>query len=212
MHFRPLALVLAACLPLAACSPSAGDRVPAATADAPQESLADEELHEPVEDIPPATAPHPASPGALDFAGFGQAAFGADAQTLRQAWGGPLQGAPEADDPAACYYLRPEPGEAGGLGIGFMIEDGRFVRADVDDAAMVAPGGGRVGMQAGDIATLYPGRVEQERHKYIEGASVLRIGQEGAEAVLVFETDAEGRIVGWRIGLPPQVDYVERCG
>jgi hypothetical protein len=28
----------------------------------------------------------------------------------------------------------------------------------------------------------------------------------------VFETDAAGRIVSWRIGVPPQIYYVEGCG
>ncbi|TQC57293.1 lectin, partial [Pantoea dispersa] len=34
----------------------------------------------------------------------------------------------------------------------------------------------------------------------------------GQSGVLVFETDAAGKVVAWRVGLPPQVDYVEGCG
>ena len=33
----------------------------------------------------------------------------------------------------------------------------------------------------------------------------------GEEARLVFEVDGEGRVIEWRIGLPPQVFYVEGC-
>jgi hypothetical protein len=29
--------------------------------------------------------------------------------------------------------------------------------------------------------------------------------------VLLFATDADGRVNEWRIGVPPQVDYVEGC-
>ena len=92
-----------------------------------------------------------------------------------------------------------------------MIEDGRFVRVDVDDPAATAPGGGRIGMAGPEIAALYPGRVESRPHKYVEGASYLRVTREGSDAVLLFETDADGVVQEWRIGLPPQLDYVEGC-
>ncbi len=46
----------------------------------------------------------------------------------------------------------------------------------------------------------------------MEGAKYLRVTRDGSEAVLLFETDAQGRVEEWRIGLPPQVDYVEGCG
>jgi hypothetical protein len=29
--------------------------------------------------------------------------------------------------------------------------------------------------------------------------------------VLVFETDAAGKVTEWRAGLPPQVGYIEGC-
>jgi hypothetical protein len=32
-----------------------------------------------------------------------------------------------------------------------------------------------------------------------------------AAAKLVFETDAAGKATAWRVGLSPQVDYVEGC-
>lgn len=44
------------------------------------------------------------------------------------------------------------------------------------------------------------------------GGEVPAGDRDGSEAVLPFETDAQGRVEEWRIGLPPQVDYVEGCG
>lgn len=211
MKHTPLGLALTAALLLSACSP-APDPAPAEDLAASGVDAADEDLHEPAEDVPPATAPRPAAAGALDFAGFGTAPFGSDAQAVRAAWGGAVEGEADQADPEACYYLRPAPRDTAGAGIAFMIEGGQFKRADVDDAAIVAPGGGRVGMQVGDIGLLYPGRVQEQPHKYVDGARYLRIGQEASEAVLLFETDADGRVGSWRIGVPPQVDYVERCG
>lgn len=125
--------------------------------------------------------------------------------------GGPPQGDPDAQDPAACHYLFQQPRPEHGYGTAFMVEGGRFVRVDVDDPSAVAPGGGRIGMPASGIAGLYPGRIEARPHKYVDGAKYLRVTRDGSQAVLLFETDAAGQVQEWRIGLPPQVDYVEGC-
>ena len=131
--------------------------------------------------------------------------------TLEQAWGGALEAEP-AGAPDACHYLFMRPRPALGYGTAFMVEGGRFVRLDVDDPAALAPGGGRIGMTAAQIEALYPGQLEARPHKYVDGARYLRVTRPGSEAVLVFETDEAGRVQEWRIGLPPQVDYVEGCG
>ena len=137
--------------------------------------------------------------------------WGAQAEALRLGWGGALEGGPDAAHAAACYHLFPQPRPAQGYGTAFMIEGGRFVRVDVDDPAATAPGGGRIGMAAAEILALYPGQVEESPHKYVEGARYLRVTREQGQAALVFETDASGQVQEWRIGLPPQVDYVEGC-
>jgi hypothetical protein len=159
---------------------------------------------------PPPTADPPAADSdAITFRGFGPAAFGADAQQVRTAWDGDLEAAPPESE--GCHYLMPQPPPAGGYRIAFMIEGGRFVRIDVRAADIVAPGGGRVDMTAEEIGALYPGRVEERPHKYVEGGKYLRIHGESGSAVLLFSADADGRVSEWRIGVPPQVDYVEGC-
>ena len=174
-------------------------------------AAADQATDEPQEDVPPATAPGAAaalaSP-AVDFDGSVPVPFGSDAQALRLAHAGELGG----DDAAGCHFLFQQPRPTQGYGTGFMVEDGRFVRMDVDDPAATAPGGGRVGMSAAQIVALYPGHVEERPHKYVEGAKYLRVTREGSGTVLLFETDAQGQVGAWRIGQPPQVDYVEGCG
>jgi hypothetical protein len=204
-----LALLLASCARAPEAARSDAGTAPAAGTEA------DTALDEPVEEIPPATAPDAAAalaavPAAMDFAAAAPVAFGASAQALRSAWDGTLEGGAEGD-PQACHYLFPAPRPADGFGHAFMFEGGRFVRMDVDDADAVAPGGGRIGMTAAEIGTLYPGRIEERPHKYVEGARYLRVTGSG-DALLVFETDAQGRITAWRVGLAPQVDYVEGCG
>ena len=177
------------------------------------------EPDQPDQDIPPATAP-PTSPaptgptpaeGAIGYAGFGPAEFGADEEAVRIAWGKELK-ADAPSEPGGCYYLFPQPDPQGGYGVAFMIEGDKFARIDVDSADIAAPGGGRIGMGADEINERYAGRVEARKHKYVDGAQYLRVSApRRGNGVLVFETDAAGTITGWRIGVPPQVDYVEGC-
>jgi hypothetical protein len=127
------------------------------------------------------------------------------------AWGNDL-GDATPSEPGGCYFLTPPPMGTAPFDIGFMIEGDRFSRIDVGNDGYTAPGGGKVGMDLTQLRTLYAGRVEEQPHKYIEGGKVLRI-RSGADhpGVLVFETDAAGKATSWRVGLPPQVDYVEGC-
>ena len=101
----------------------------------------------------------------------------------------------------------------GGNDFGLMFEADKLVRYDVRNAKETAPGGGKVGMDLAQLRALYAGRVEEQPHKYIEGGKVLRIaGATAQSGVLAFEIDAAGKASAWRVGLPPQVDYVEGCG
>lgn len=149
-------------------------------------------------------------PGTIRFDGFGPAAFGADAEAVRMAWGREL-GTVGPVPAEACHYLFPQPMPADGYRIAFMLEGGRFVRLDVAADDIVAPGGGKVGMRAEEIEALYPGRVERRPHKYVDGGQYLRIAADSGDGVLLFATGADGRVGEWRVGVPPQVDYVEGC-
>lgn len=127
------------------------------------------------------------------------------------AWGSDL-GDEKPQQPGGCYYLLPQPRTAKGYRIAFMIEQDRFARIDVDAIDITAPGGGKVGMSTQDIDTLYAGRVQKQPHKYVEGGQYLRVADSGGgPGVLVFETDATGRVSSWRVGVSPQIDYVEGC-
>lgn len=217
-----LACMVAAALGLSACTDDGdsstrgaadGDAIPGTGGDL----SGDAPLDQPPGDVPPATAPPGTTippqglpaPGTITFDGFGPAAFGAPAEAVRQAWGGVLDAMPDAD--ATCHYLSPPVEQDSGYQVAFMVEDGRFVRVDVATPAVTAPGGGRIGLDADAIEALYPGRVETRPHKYIDG-SYLRIGDPGdGPGVLLFETDEDGVVTEWRVGIPPQVDYVEGC-
>ena len=141
------------------------------------------------------------------FDGFGDMRFGMDEKAFRQAWQGELSGTSTAD--GSCYYLTPKWIKSA-ADFGFMFEGGHFVRYDVGQAIETAPGGGKVGMTVDQIRALYGSRIEDMPHKYEPGALYLRMTGDN-HGVLLFETDVAGKITRWRVGVPPQVDYVEGC-
>ncbi len=140
--------------------------------------------------------------------GYDALRFGMDNAAFRGAWGGELKGDSPAEG-STCTHLYPAwvkvPAE-----FAFMFEGGKFVRYSVENDKLLAPGGGRVGMTRAEIEKLYPGRIEVQPHKYTDG-QYLRIADDASGSALVFETNAAGRVTEWRLGVPPQVDYVEGC-
>jgi len=150
--------------------------------------------------------------GTITFQGFGPAKFGASAEEVRMAWGGDL-GDAKPDQPGGCHYLIPQPVGTEGYRTAFMIEGDKFVRMDVHRDDVAAPGGGKAGMTKAQVAALYPA-IEEQPHHYTDGLYLRIKDPAGDNGVLVFEIDGKGeqaRVTEWRVGLPPQVDYVEGC-
>ncbi len=184
------------------------------------------------DDAPPATAPEttaltaapeasatPVEAAAPDgdrqlarFDGYGDIRFGTAAKDMEQAWGGKLRTlGKEANE--SCYFMTPvwvkTPAE-----FNFMIGDGKFARFGTRSDRFVAPGGGKVGRTKAEIAALYAGRIDEQPHKYTDGQYLRIADPAGGKGVLVFESDAKGdaaKVGEWRVGVPPQVDFVEGC-
>ncbi|WP_096144928.1 lectin [Stenotrophomonas pictorum] len=158
---------------------------------------------------PAAVAGPAATTAGAGWQGYGPVPLGSDAAQLHASWPGELQGDAVAD--GGCYYLSPAgQDEARPF---FMIEGDRFVRYDLRSTAVPAPGGGTVGMELAQLQALYPHAGPPQPHKYVDGARMLRVtAVDGGPGVLVFELGADGKVGAWRVGLPPQVDYVEGCG
>lgn len=214
-----LALALTACVDRAAPDDGTAS-VPPPVADQPRE------------DVPPATAPPgtpmpgdtasdlddssgdaAASEGQASYSGYGAAEFGMDAEQVRAVWDGKLDGGP-GDGPgaesASCFHLSPE-GQTSIADFALMFGDGKFARYSVATDDMTAPGGGQRGMDDAEIEQLYGDGVARQPHKYTDGEYLRISDPAGSDAVLIFETDAEGTVTEWRVGLPPHVDYVEGC-
>jgi hypothetical protein len=200
-------LGLAAVLSLAACT----NEAPVADEE-PGDEIAPPAAPAPAAPAPPPVPVTPADPATdLSFAGAGSVAFGSAPAALASAWPGGVAGEGAAPG-STCHFLYAQPKPADSFGVAFMVEGDRFVRVDVDAPDRSAPGGGRVGMHADQLRELYAGRLEEQPHKYIEGGQVFIVTPpDGGEARLLFDLDAAGLVTSWRIGLPPQVHYVEGC-
>ena len=210
---RSLLLLLAiAGVSLAACKPAAPE---ATTATANTEAAAPAAAAPEPETPPPiaATAEEAPAGAAADtqasFAGYGNMKLGSTVDEAKAAWGGELNGKPS--EGSTCYYLTPKWVKKAS-DFAFMAEDGKFVRYDVGTDKEAAPGGGKVGMTVDELQKLYGNALQSSPHKYVEGGQYLSIAASGvAPSKLVFETDATGKVSAWRVGLSPQVDYVEGC-
>lgn len=202
------ALMLSACVVLlAACKPSSDE--PKAVAVTKPETTAP--IIKPDPDPETTTAAAAQNSAVINFQGFGPAKFGADEESVRMAWGQPIEVQPPSDG-SSCFYLYPEKMPNQSPEIAFMFEQGKFVRFDVENAKWISPGNLRVGDSASQVKAAFAGRLEEAPQKYIEGGQTLIVTPEDkSDARLVFETDATGKILTWRIGVPPQVFYVEGC-
>lgn len=94
-----------------------------------------------------------------------------------------------------------------------MVVDGRVVRVEVKDRAVATAAGARVDDSETRIASLYPGRVQVQPHKYTDGHYLIVTPEATADSAnrLIFETDGEN-ILEYCAGLLPAVAWVEGCG
>ena len=134
----------------------------------------------PVPETVPAVAETPVAvndPEVINFQGFGPAKFGGNEESVRMSWGRPLNAAKPAEG-STCLYLNPETLPDAKRGIGFMLEEGKFVRYDIDDASQIAPGNFKVGDEAANIKAAFAGRIEEAPHKYLPKGFTLTVTPE----------------------------------
>ena len=98
-------------------------------------------------------------------------------------------------------------------GLLLMVEGGKITRVNVDDSSTIATtNGAKVGDTEARIELLYPGQVEVQPHKYTDGHYLVVTSGDPAEKDyrIVFETDGK-KVIRYRSGLVPSVQYVEGC-
>jgi hypothetical protein len=97
-------------------------------------------------------------------------------------------------------------------GIGVMVDAGKVVRVEVRRGNFATSTGARIGDTEQRIQSLYPGQVTVSPHKYTDGhyLTVTPTTEVDSANRIIFETDGR-KVVNYRAGVRPQVEYVEGC-
>ena len=163
-------------------------------------------------------------PGAADSAAPAPPEAEAEPWTIRVDGVGPIRfGMALADARAALrdsLIVTPPGGECGftvprgaPAGVRLMVEQGKIVRVDVDSSGVRTAAGVEVGMNEADVRARYPVGLQVQPHKYDpKGRYLVLQGTQPADSArrLIFETDGQ-RVVRYRAGITPAVQYVEGC-
>lgn len=139
---------------------------------------------------------------------YGPVRFGEPLDDAGDAIGEPLTAS--YDDEDSCAFVRPRTFPAG---VTLMVEYDTVERVDVEGTGVRTSAGAAVGDPEARVLSLYRGQVQVQPHKYSGPAGhYLVVTPPGDTAHrLIFETDGQ-RVVGYRAGRRPAVEYVEGCG
>jgi hypothetical protein len=198
-------LVLAVVLALSACAKT-DDRKADTTSITTTSSTTPSQQNEPVNPAPPQPTPPPASGWVVTERGIGNLRVGMTVAEAQEAY--PTFKVPSSRDSTACTYATLNGWPAG---IGVMMEGGKVVRVEVRRGNFATSSGARIGDTEERIQSLYPGQVTVSPHKYTDG-HYLTVAPTAADSSnrIIFETDGR-RVLNYRAGVRPQVEYVEGC-
>jgi hypothetical protein len=110
-----------------------------------------------------------------------------------------------------CAYYQPD---SVSQALGFMVVDNRVIRVDVwPGSSLATVSGAKIGSTTEDLAALYPGQIEALPNPYTKGEFLTLTPQDPELSLfrLVFETDAEGKVVQYRAGQFPAVTWPDGC-
>ena len=114
---------------------------------------------------------------------------------------------PTEKEDQGCFYVHPSNHPQ----IGFMIEDGRLVRIDVDHPGISTSEGIQVGDSESHTLKVYGEVLKVEPRAYMEedGHFLTARSRDGRYGVR-FETD-HGKITGFYAGRYDAIQYIEGC-
>jgi hypothetical protein len=140
--------------------------------------------------------------------GLGPVKVGMSLSEAAAALGGPLSVNRQAGD-GTCFTARPR---GSGRGVSFLGTGNRLAHADVFGRSRIRmPEGAGIGTTERQVRSLYPGRVSSSRHVYVRGGRYLSVATADPGRLLIFETNARGRVTRIRAGAVPEVRYIEGC-
>jgi hypothetical protein len=100
-------------------------------------------------------------------------------------------------------------------GVNFMVINGVIERVDISNPKVMTLSGAKIGDSEGRIKTVYPNQIKTEAHPYTGrsgGTYLIFQPQDRADRNyrVIFETN-NGKVVRFRAGRLPAVDYIEGC-
>ncbi|MBI1362056.1 MAG: hypothetical protein GC155_17405 [Alphaproteobacteria bacterium] len=204
--FLPLA---ALALMVSACGPK-----PATTAPDTDESAAsDGDFSEPPtpESIAASAAAEASvleACGPVTTKGFCGVVFGGPVDAARHVYPGKLEtlAGDDAQTGMGCYELF---GNAPIEGVSFLVENGKVGRVDFLSGGPKTAEGFGVGSDAETIRSRFGGALSEHVNKYEPDVTDMVVDQPPGR--VIFEIQ-DGKVRAWRAGVPPTIDYVERCG
>lgn len=155
---------------------------------------------------PPTAAPQGSDTWALGHRGAGPLRFGMPLSELRSH----VQNPPDSATAASCTIVTLTEAPDSMMA---MVDGNRLVRLDVIGGDTPTTAGVRIGDTEAAVRTAYP-NVRERVHKYVaEQRYLIAIPDAPADTLhrILFETDGE-RVLRYRAGSFPAVEYVEVCG
>ncbi len=110
-----------------------------------------------------------------------------------------------------CAYYQPATKTQA---LGLMVVDDRVIRVDIWSGSTLATASGvKIGASEAEVMAVYPGQIEATPNPYTQGKFLTLTSDEPGLALyrLVFETDAEGKVVQYRVGQFPAVTWPDGC-
>lgn len=113
---------------------------------------------------------------------------------------------PAEKEDQGCFYVSTR----GHDSIAFMIENGRLVRIDVNEAGVVTVAGVQVGDSESHARQVYGARMKVTPHAYTETGHYLTVRSNDGRYGVRFETD-NGKITMYYAGRYDAIQYIEGC-
>jgi hypothetical protein len=146
--------------------------------------------------------------GPVSAAGFCGVKFGMTVAAAKKVYPGKLETLTSDDgvDPQACFELF---GNAPIKGVSFLVEQSKIGRVDFLEEGPKSADGFGVGSDADAMRRRYGPALKEQPNKYEPEVTDLIVEQPPTRQV--FEVQ-DGKVRAWRAGVPPTIDYGERCG
>lgn len=114
----------------------------------------------------------------------------------------------------ACDFVYPAVGSGVPFDVGVMVVKGKVARIDVDTGSVTTEDGAKIGDSEDRVKSIYGDELEVRPHKFIDGGHYLIVKGDSTSAgkEIVFETDGSHKVIMFRAGRLPEVEWLEGCG